>query len=510
MINIGNSLAVLMLLAWPGVVAVMFRKMPLERALIWSILGGYLLLPQVTEINLPGIPSFDKVTIPNLSAFVACCALWGRLPSPMPASWPGRALMLAFLVSPAFTVLTNLQPVRFGLDDLGMLAIIDYTRIEVGGLPGLRMYDSFSALAQQVLLMLPFFLAREALRSTEAIREILVALVVAGAIYALPMLFEVRFSPQLHTRFYGFFQHDFIQAIRAGGYRPFVFMPHGLWVAFFAFMVLMSATALWRTERGPRRRLWGWAMVLGAGLVVICKSMGVIVFSLIFVPVALLLKPRAHLIIALALSVVVITYPALRGLGLIPLEALVQQVAERYPDRAQSLEYRFDNENEVLAHAEAKPLLGWGGWGRFFPHDPETGRTEVVVDGLWIIAIGNNGWLGYAALFGLLALPIWSLAWYAWRAGAAPPASVSILTLVLAVNLVDLLPNATLIPFTWLICGALLGHAEALGRKTVENRRTDLAHRHRDIILGRLDPGPDPAARDGAEGPGPGKPRTIL
>lgn len=402
--------------------------------------------------------------------------------------------MLAFVLSPSFTVLTNLQPVRFGLDDLGGLVILDFAAIETWGLPGLRMYDSLSMLAHQVLLMLPFFLAREALRSEAAIREILLALVIAGAIYMAPMLFEVRFSPQLHTRLYGFFQHDFIQAIRAGGFRPFVFMPHGLWVAFFAFMVLMAAAALWRIDRGPRRKLWGLAMAMGAGLVVICKSMGAILFAAVFVPIALVMKPRAHLVLAALLSVVVITYPALRGLGWIPTQDLVQRVAEFSPERAQSLEYRFNNENRVLAHAEEKPLLGWGGWGRFFPHDPETGRTEVVVDGMWIITIGNFGWLGYVALFGLLTLPVWSLALQAWRAGQAPPPSVSILALILAANLVDLLPNATLIPFTWLICGALLGQAEDLARATAARRAERLARGGERALLGGIGPGRAAAA----------------
>lgn len=80
MFNYGNFIALFALLAWPGVVVVMFRSLSLERALIWSILGGYMILPQVSEINLPGIPAFDKVTIPNLTAFVCCCAIWGGCP----------------------------------------------------------------------------------------------------------------------------------------------------------------------------------------------------------------------------------------------------------------------------------------------------------------------------------------------------------------------------------------------------------------------------------------------
>jgi hypothetical protein len=495
MFNEGNALALIALLAWPLVVVVLFRSLSLERALIWSILGGYMALPQVSAINFPLIPAFDKVTIPNLTAFACCVAIWGRLPSVMPASWPGRVLMLAFLLSPSLTVLTNMQPIRFGIDNLGGLQIIDFHTIERDALRGLRIYDSASALAQQLLLMLPFFLAREALRTPAAMREILVALVVAGCIYTLPMLLEIRLSPQLHIWTYGFFQHDFIQAVRAGGFRPFVFMPHGLWVAFFAFMVLMAAMTLWRTDPQQQRARWAAAVVLGVGLVVICKTMGAILYALVFAPLALLARPRQHLTLAIILSVVVLTYPALRGMGLIPTGDIVARVAPNYPDRAQSLGYRFGNEDRVLAHASERPLLGWGTWGRFIPHDPETGSSRVVVDGLWVITIGTYGWLGYAALFGLLALPLWSLWWQARQAQAPPPAVVTVLALLLAVNMVDLLPNATLIPFTWLIAGALLGHAEDLARDRANQRRRARAGRHANVVLGRADPIPGQGPR---------------
>lgn len=485
--NPGNIFAILALLAWPGVVIAMFGTMRLERALIWSILGGYMFLPQLTEFNLPLIPALDKVTIPNLTAFAACVAIWGRLPSLWPVSWAGRALLAAFLVSPAITVLHNLDPVRFGIDRIGAIALIDRAMISAPDLPGLRIYDSASALAQQVLLMLPFFLARHALRTAEGLRELLVALVIAGAIYAPLMLFEVRFSPQLHTLLYGFFQHEFIQAIRAGGFRPFVFMPHGLWVAFFAFMVLMAAVALWRTEGRP---IWAGAVAMGLGLVVICKSLGAILLAALLAPVALVLPPRAHLAMAAAAAVVVVTYPALRGLDLIPTEAMVARVAEISSDRAQSLDYRFDNEDAVLAHAAARPWFGWGGWGRFFPHDPETGETRIVVDGMWIITIANYGWLGYAALFGLLSLPLWSLAWQGWRSADPVHPAASILALVLAANLLDLLPNATLVPFTWMLAGALLGHAEDLARAAAARRQQAVAALHKAVVMGRIDAAP--------------------
>ncbi len=499
MIEIGNTFALLALLGWPAVVAVMFRTLPLERALIWSILGGYMILPQLSAFNLPLVPPLNKETIPNLAAFVACAAMLGRMPSLLPEGWLGRGLLALFVISPAITVLTNLEPMQFGVDRFGTLTLVDPNALEVWGLPGLRIYDSASALGQQLFLMLPFFLAREILRSEAAIREILLALVIAGAIYALPMLWEVRFSPQLHTQLYGFFQHDFAQAMRDGGFRPFVFMPHGLWVAFFAFMVTMAAAARLR-EGGPDTKLRN-LMILGfaGGLVVICKSLGSLMFTVVFVPMILVLRPRAHLAVAALIAALVVGYPLVRGAGLVPTTDLVARIAEVNPERAQSLEYRFTNEERILQHVEAKPLFGWGGWGRFMVYDPGTGRVLSIVDGQWIITIGHYGWLGFIAMFGLLALPVLGMWREARRPGAAPvPMAVSALTLILAVNMLDLLPNATLIPFTWLIAGALLGRVEEMRRTTLATRAETLRRAHAGVVLGA---GPK------AE---PGRPRTLL
>lgn len=485
MIQTGNIFALLALLGWPLVAVFLFKKLPMERALIWSILGAYMLLPQISAIDLPIVPALNKETIPNLMAFAVCLGIWGKMPDLFPQNMLGKLLLVMFIVSPAITVVTNLETIRFGVDRFGTLTLVDPNALEVWGLPGLRIYDSVSALAQQVFLMLPFFLARIVLRSEEAIREVLFALIIAAGIYAFPMLWEVRFSPQLHTRIYGFFQHDFAQAMRNGGFRPFVFMPHGLWVAFFAFMCAMAAAAFLRDskreERGKRTLLLGFIF----GLVVICKSMGALMFTLIFVPIVLVLKPRMHLVIAVVLASLVLAYPMLRGSGMVPTDQLVESIASFNLERAESLEYRFTNEDRILDHVAAKPLFGWGGWGRFMVYNPATGESLSIVDGQWVITIGHYGWLGFIAMFGLMALPIFTLWWHARKPEAPPvPLAVSTLTLILAVNMIDMLPNATLIPFTWLIAGSLLGYAEALGAKTREAQTARMRRSHKGVALG--------------------------
>jgi hypothetical protein len=95
--------------------------------------------------------------------------------------------------------------------------------------------------------------------------------------------------------------------------------------------------------------------------------------------------------------------------------------------------------------------------------NPSNGMIETITDGCWIILIGQLGWLGFLAEFGLLVLPVFLL-WREIRYREQGDYSLLIipLSLILAVNVFDMLPNATLTPLTWLMAGALTGYAETL------------------------------------------------
>ena len=113
--------------------------------------------------------------------------------------------------------------------------------------------EAFALMVQNAMLLMPFVLGLNFLRRTEDQRNLLVAILATGLVYSLLMLFEVRMSPQLNIMIYGYFQHYFDQMIRFGGFRPIVFLYHGLWVAFFALTVLAAAAALWRSDDGRGR-----------------------------------------------------------------------------------------------------------------------------------------------------------------------------------------------------------------------------------------------------------------
>ena len=50
--DMGNSLSLIMLAAWPAVAAMLFSRLTPRQALIWGPLLGYLLLPPVVGIDL--------------------------------------------------------------------------------------------------------------------------------------------------------------------------------------------------------------------------------------------------------------------------------------------------------------------------------------------------------------------------------------------------------------------------------------------------------------------------
>ncbi len=414
------------------------------------MLGAYLLLPPLpTSFDFPLLPPFNKNTIPNVTALLLCVVLLPQRTPLVPQSLAARCLLAVFIFSPIFTVLNNPEPLIFGGE----------------GLPGLKVTDALALCINQAILLGGFLLSRPLLNSINAQRDLLVALVIGALFYTLPILIEVRLSPQINTWVYGFFQHVFSQTIRAGGFRPLVFLEHGIWVAFFIMTALVAAFILWRSEPLAKRTRYIWAVVLFSVLLILCKTLGPVIFVVFLIPAIILLPNRTQIRIAAVLAFFAILYPALKSADLVPTNTLLSLAQKVSGERAYSLQFRFENEDLLAVRAREKPLFGWGSWGRNHLHDPVTGSISTVSDGQWIITFGVFGIVGFLGEFGLLALPLFLL----WREtrhlpkGAVSP-YIGPLSLLLAVNLIDLIPNATLTPMTWLLSGALLGHAELLRR----------------------------------------------
>jgi hypothetical protein len=446
-----NLLAYVALALWPVVGAVLFNRLPVGRALLASILIAYLFLPPSPAMfNFPLLPAFTKETIASVVAFLTCLVLYRDRMDLMPRSSVARVLMAMFLFGPLFTIMTNSEPIYFGSF----------------GLPGLTLKECLGTFAQQAILLMPFILAYNFLRTADDLRDLMLAFLIGGLVYSIPMLLEVRLSPQLNVWIYGFFQHDFIQAMRNGGFRPFVFLYHGLWVALFAMMSVVASVALLRGDPGLRLITYALCAVYLFIVLVLCKSAASLLYALFAVPLVLLFGQRIQVRVAVVLATVALAYPAAKGLDLVPQERILDLAASYEQDRSASLAYRFHNETILLERASEKPLFGWGLWGRNHVLSTQNGEIMTVTDGRWIISIGMFGWLGFLAEFGLLTLPVFAI----WLKGRSPDKPLSPFIgpacLILGLNVLDLIPNATLTPLTWLFAGAIMGYAESLETAT--------------------------------------------
>lgn len=421
-----------------------------RKAIIWSLLAGYLLLPVKTGFDAPGIPNMDKTLIPNLSVLLCALIFAKHKVISIPKSGVLVGLMALYVASPFLTTFSNREPLL----------------LSVRALPGMTLYDGIALSVKQMIELIPFMIAYSAFRTEADIREILKALVIAALAYSVLIMWEVRMSPQLHTQIYGFFPHDFGQQMRAGGFRAVVFLGHGLIVAIFVAMALIAAIGLWR----DRVRIKGVPGFSYTGILIfvliISKSFGALLLATFIGAATYLLKYR-RLVTILAISgLVIIAYPALRGAGLIPVDKFAAITADYSEDRAGSFQTRIDNEDKLLEKTERKPFFGWGTWGRGRVYTTDWAGNDVdttITDGTWIIIISSFGWIGYIACFGLLAYPTFRALRYRRQFSQSGPC-VALLA-VLVINLFDLLPNASLSPLTWLIAGALSGYQISTYRK---------------------------------------------
>jgi len=322
-------------------------------------------------------------------------------------------------------------------------------------------YDAGSALFETSMSWgAPYLLGRVYFSEARALLDLAMAGVAAAVAYVPFCLWEIRMSPQLHGIVYGYQPTAFVQAIRFGGYRPSVFLIHGLMLGLFMSCSTLIAFWIWRT--GARRELWGvpmgWICTVLAATTLLCKSTGAIVLLVIglaALEIAHWLRSAVPLLILLALPP---AYCAGRMAGWSgrPLVSASQELVN--VERASSLEFRIVNEDQLISKALQHPWLGWGRWGGSRVYD-ESGKDISVTDGLWILLLGSTGIVGLVSFGVALAVPALLLVRLnrGGRWGDPRIAPAAAMAVVVALGTIDDLFNAVPSPMFPAIAGGLLG-----------------------------------------------------
>lgn len=430
-----NNFAYLALILWPLIAITLYRKKEVIPATFWTIVGGYLLLPVGVEIDFPLIPSMNKETIPAIMAFLGCKYIAKEDVKILPPKGIERNLILLFFLGAVGTVLTNGDPIVVGNNYL----------------PGLSFRDLFSVIMGKYLLLLPFILGIQLIKTTDDQVQLFKLIVLAGLLYSVLILFEIRMSPQLHKLIYGFFPHTWGQHVRYGGFRPVVFLGHGLWVSMFIVIVVGVAATLSKLKMKLSKPPNMVVLIYLLLLLIFSKGFGSLILGTIMFLSVWLLTPRLIYLLSVAIAILSITYPFLCLIDVFPHEQVIENIEKINPAQAGSLEFRFSHEIALLEKAADRFLFGWGAWAR-------NRLEDSVVDGYWIGLVGSYGFIGFMSIFGLMFIAIWKVRYvFKWLPTKRDKFLLASLSLMVSLIMVDQVPNHSENPFFWFLTGSLAG-----------------------------------------------------
>ncbi|MCB9604172.1 MAG: hypothetical protein H6720_27935 [Sandaracinus sp.] len=424
---------------------------------------GALFGPEGAFLKLPAIPPLDKTNFPYVVLFAVALIKWRGA---LRRGHAGRGVDLILLISVVagfVTWQTNLDGLRYGTWRI--------TTIE-----SLTFNDGLQYGFDEVLSVgFPFILGRTLFRRRRDLLDLMHFLVVATLVQSVLLLVELRMSPVWHMWIYGYGAHsDFLQTIRWGGYRPMNFMAHGLALALFVCVGLLAAVVLAKIGVPIRKRWSPKRVAIGLTFaLVLCKSTGALIYGVLLIPLLVKVAPEKQVRFAVVVAWLVALYPALRAFDVVPADELVQTAEDLFgEDRAQSLAFRFDNEEMLLDKARERLWFGWGGHGRSAVYDDEMGKENSVADGHWIIVLGLRGVVGMFTAFSFLLLPLFVVKRrITLFADPDDRRLVAGLAVICATVTLDLIPNGLFASYPYLLAGALFGVLQEVKKRDSEWRQ---------------------------------------
>ena len=154
---------------------------------------------------------------------------------------------------------------------------------------GLGAYDGVSAMLDKVTeWFVPYFLGRLYFTDMESLRDLCIGLLAGGLVYIPFCMFEMVMSPRLHKIVYGIRPSSISQARRWGGWRPAVFMQHGLMVGMWMTTASLAGLQLLKTGQLGWMKKTFLAKIKPVQLIVFlvmisiyCKSTGAILLLVV-------------------------------------------------------------------------------------------------------------------------------------------------------------------------------------------------------------------------------------
>jgi len=437
----------LVMWGWIPIVLHLFSTRKSQDAVLITFLCAWLFLPNA-EYHFSGLPEYNKISATCIGILGGAWLFDRKRFSVIPLSYLDMPILI-WCLAPFFSSLTN----------------------------GLGFYDGFScSLNQTVAWGLPYLVGKLYFSDIKSLNKLVAAMVIGGLLYVPLCLIEIRFSPQLHNWVYGFHQHDFGQTMRHGGYRPMVFMEHGLMLGMWMISAAFAAT--WSIISGScptwlKHKSSLCLMTLLVTMILVKSTGALILYILGLIILIFLLWFRTKLPLYL-LIILTLIYVGARSQGVWSGESLVYWAEKTINhERAQSLAFRLENEELIVRRARLRPWFGWADWGRWRVFNDE-GEDITISDSLWVIVIGRNGIVGLSAMLAVFLMPCFRLFWSksSQELTGRDWGGAAVLSVLLVLYAIDCLFNAMINPFFALCAGAVSDIADSARIENISKNTT--------------------------------------
>ena len=419
-------------LAWPAVVAILFRVVGPAKAVLVAVLGGFLFLP----------PGHDRLYLPGLAFAVD---KWNMT---------GLGLIAGVLIFDR----RSLAGARPRWVDLPMIAFI------LSPLTGLAVGDPGSSVAVLDLMvarvlgwLVPYAAGRLYFGKVGGPTSIVIGVTIAGLSYVPICLYEEVVGPDRYLAglIYGIGYNPGMVA-RLGGWRPEGFLGNGLSVAAWMGLSAVTATWLWLSGWKPKGRWPAWTPALVLTITCLsCRGVyGDLLMTLGLTAALVSRWTRSRIILALLL-VPPVLYMGLRATGAWDGQVLTT-IADKLVGRPDTVDFRLRAENELIGRVlDRNATFGFGDyvWNARIAHWP---------DGAWLHVFWMGGLVGLTLqLVAIHAFPaVLTLARTRVKAGGRlTPGPSWALACWCILELIDGLHNNNTFPATALIAGSLVGFA---------------------------------------------------
>jgi hypothetical protein len=425
------ALIPIVMYGWILVVLYLFVRFPAQRAVIVSLIVAWMFLPQVS-IPIPGLPPYTKMAAACYGILLGTLVYDTARFSSFKPGWLDLP-MLIYCFCPILSQVTN------------------------GGSP-------ISPTFNQIIGWgLPYFLGRLYLNNLDGLRQLAIGIFAGGLAYIPFTMIEGVKGPILHQMVYGVNAfEDWGQARRMGGWRPVVFMQHGLMVGLWMMTAALIGIWLWQTgtlKKFQGRKIKPLVIVLIIAFF-LCRSTGA--YSLFGMALLVLFSAkwfRTSLPLLLIIGYIVF-YLYIAASGQFSSKDVMDFITPIFgEERAASLKFRFDMEEILGDKARLRFLFGWGDSGGNRVYN-DYGKDISVTDSLWIITFGTNGAVGLVSLFSSLLLPVivFCLFRYPARTWSNPKvAPAAVLGVALTMYVFDCVLNAMTNPIFAVIAGGISG-----------------------------------------------------